>query len=149
MTPETITDDIIARFASVQVASAYGDRFFYFNPDTETRSELYFATLKTTDDHYDSRSSLARLGAFRLNIAVGAAAFQQLFGRLADVARADEEGRYDYAVVNELFPHPLYSGAGWVCILNPTKQTYQAVVAPLLSGAYERAVKQYGARAAR
>lgn len=147
MTPETITADITASFESIQVVLAYGDAFFYYAPDPETRSDLYFATLKTTDDHFDHRSALARMGAFRLNMEVGIGAFQRLFGRPADVALADEAGRYDYTAVNELLPHPLYAGAGWVCILNPNKQMFATVVAPLLSGAYDRAVEQYALRA--
>ncbi len=146
MTSETISEEITARFASVQLVPAYGDLFFYYAPEPGTRSELYFATVKTTDDHFDHRSALARMGAYRLNMAVGVDKFQRLFGRPADVARADEAGRYDYTVINELLPHPLYGGAGWVCILNPNKQTFQAVVVPLLSESYERAAAEYELR---
>jgi hypothetical protein len=143
MTQDAITYYILDNFADVRSASVYGDVFFFYNPAPEGPNEIYFATLKVSDNDFDQASGLNRMGAFRLNMGVRRSTFVRLFGSMQAVARANEEGVYDYSAVNELLPHPLYAGAAWVCILNPSRATFDERVAPLLGEAYERAVWQY------
>ncbi len=143
MTQDAIIAYVLDNFDHVQVASAYGDVFFFYNPVPESTNEIYFATLKVSDNDFDQSSGLNRMGAFRLNMGVHRRTFTELFGSMQDVKRANEENRYDYSAVNELLPHPLYSGAAWVCILNPRQATFDEAVAPLLREAYARAVWQY------
>lgn len=142
MTQDAIVSFILERFADVKTASVYGDVFFFYNPASEGPNEIYFATLKVSDNDFDQASGLNRMGAFRLNMGVHRSTFVRLFGSMQEVARANEENAYDYSAVNELLPHPLYAGAAWVCILNPSRATFDERVAPLLDEAYDRAVWQ-------
>lgn len=144
MTPASISDYILRTFEHVEVASAYGDLFFFYNPSAGEPNEIYFATVKASDNDLDKASGLDRMGAFRFNMGVRRATFVGLFGatRSADEQAGLAQG-YDYGQVNTLLPHPVYGGANWVCVLNPTAATFEEKIAPLLKEAYERAVWQY------
>ncbi len=150
MNETSITQSITATFASVQPVDAWGDTFFFYNLDRQRAAEIYFATLKSKDDEYDNTSNLNRPGVFRLNIGISKATYRTLFG--APPARADSdetvETRYDFTVLDQLLPHPVYGRMLWVCVLNPSAATFQAVQ-PLLAEAYDLAVKKYAKRVAR
>jgi hypothetical protein len=100
---------------------AWGDSFFFYDPSGrgEDLPPQGFATLVTKDyPGFDTASNLDRPGAFRVNIAVGRAAFESLFG-YSPTAHADHYGDHDYAVSDQVVPHPVYAGQGWVCVVNP------------------------------
>lgn len=150
MNEAAITEYITTTFADVRVGDAWGDSFFYYNPDPHTPDELYFATLKGNDDDYDNASNLKRPSVFRLNIGLSKASYRALFGGPpprpeAGAAHSDQ----DFTVLDQLLPHPVYGRQYWVCILNPSAATFQSVVQPLLAEAYEVAVSKYTKRAAR
>lgn len=143
MTPVTISDYILGAFEHVEVASAYGDLFFFYNPTKDGPNEIYFATVKVSDNELDRASGLDRPGAFRLSMGVRRATCEALFGGAGSSDRPGGAADYDYSEANRLLPHPVYGGANWVCVLNPTAATFEERVAPLLREAYERAVWQY------
>lgn len=144
MTPASISDYILRTFEHVEVASAYGDLFFFYNPSQGGPNEIYFATVKVSNNDLDKASGLDRLGAFRFNMGVRRATFVKLFGasRSAD-KQGSQATAHDYSQVNTLLPHPVYGGANWICVLNPTVATFEETIAPLLKEAYDRAVWQY------
>jgi hypothetical protein len=112
---------------------AAGDTFFIYDPDRNLpdRQQFPFATIVTKDyGDFDDRSNLNREGVFRLNVGVGPETFRSLF---ADGAE------HDYTALDRLMPHPVYAAQWWVCVLNPSAQTFERVK-PLLREAYERAV---------
>ena len=132
MTPDSISDYILRSFEHVAVASAYGDVFFFYNPSEGGANEIYFATIKVSDNDLDRASGLDRMGAFRLNMGVDHSTFLALFG----AHRKAEADAYDYSEVNKLLPHPVYGGANWVCVLNPTAATFEEKIAPLIKEAF-------------
>ena len=150
MNEALITQSITATFASVQPVDAWGDTFFFYNPDRQRAAEIYFATLKSKDDEYDNTSNLNRPDVFRLNIGISKATYRTLFG--APPARADTgkavETKDDFSALDQLLPHPVYGRMFWVCVLNPSAATFQALQ-PLLAEAYDLAVKKYAKRMAR
>ena len=150
MNETSITQSITATFAGVQPVDAWGDTFFFYNPDRQRAAEIYFATLKSKDDEYDNAADLNRPDVFRLNIGISKATYRTLFGAPPARADADEtvETRYDFTVLDQLLPHPVYGRMLWVCVLNPSAATFQAVQ-PLLAEAYDLAVKKYAKRVAR
>ncbi|HEX7490527.1 MAG TPA: DUF6194 family protein [Candidatus Limnocylindrales bacterium] len=89
-----------------------------------------FATLVTTDD-FDGVSNLSRPGVFRLNIGVGPETFGRLVGTMTEP---------DFAALDVVLPHPEYAGQHWICILNPSDETFRDVVLPLLGEAHGRLV---------
>ncbi|MGI5230160.1 DUF6194 family protein [Actinoallomurus sp. CA-142502] len=124
---------------------AWGDTFFFHDPDGDTPPDrrMPFATIVTKDyDGFDTASDLNRPGVFRLNIAVGRTAFEELFGhpaRSVDV---------DHTAVDTLMPHPVYAAQSWVAILNPGERTAEQA-RKLLTDAHARAVRAYQRRTAR
>jgi hypothetical protein len=125
--PEAITRTIVERYPETDVVDALGARFFSLDPETHWPN---FATIVTTDEHDEgSPSQLSRPGVFRLNLGVGKETFQRLVGSI------DEP---DYAAFDRILPHPVYAKQRWISILNPTDETFQAVVLPLLAEAHDR-----------
>jgi hypothetical protein len=115
---------------------AAGDTFFIYDPDRnlQAKQRFPFATIVTKDyGDFDNASDLNREGVFRLNVGVSRETFRSLFGN----DRAD--GTYDFAALDRLLPHPVYGRQSWVCVLNPSAETFERVK-PLLREAYDIAV---------
>lgn len=140
MNETAISQFILDTFPGVYTASDSGNTFFMYDPE----GKFPFATL-VTNDAYDSVSNLSRPGAFRLNIGVSKATFQGMFGT---EDKAADDTSYDYAALDQFLPHPVYGRMYWVSILNPSRETFEARVRPLLSEAYEQDVKKHSKRQA-
>ena len=52
---------------------------------------------------------------------------------------------FDYAALDRLMPHPVYASQSWVCVLNPSVETFESIK-PLLAEAYSSAVARLGRR---
>lgn len=121
-----------------------GDTFIYYDPqrDLDSARRMPFATMVVKDyGEYDNASQLDRPGVFRLNIGVGADTFRRLFGYLP-AAGTTESARYDFAALDKVMPHPVYAPQLWVCVLNPSAETFESVK-PLLAEAYSIVVNRY------
>ncbi|MEW2546894.1 DUF6194 family protein [Streptomyces sp. NPDC047002] len=118
--------------------AAWGDSFFFHDPDGDTPQarRFPFATLVTHDyAGFDTASRLDRPGAFRLNIAVGRELFTELLGQGPEAAPATAP---DYTAPDRLLPHPVYAAQGWIAVVNPAGST-AARVPGLLAAAHDRA----------
>lgn len=125
-----------------------GDTFFYYDPqgDLDMSRSLPFATIVTKDyGEFDNTSHLDREGVFRLNIGVSRDTFRTLFG-YAPGEDAPSGAAYDYTALDRLMPHPVYAPQSYVCVLNPSAETFEAAINPLLAEAYSRAAAQHAAR---
>jgi hypothetical protein len=131
MNQTEIAQYITGTFKDVHVATAGDNRFFFQDPERK----FPFVTI-VADDSYDTFSNLKRDGVFRLNIGIGKQTFQELFGQ----KRAE---RYDFTALDRIMPHPVYGNLYWICVLNPSRQTFEQVT-PLLAEAYELSVARYG-----
>ncbi len=127
--PETIHRHIVDTFPGVQVASAMEATFY----SLDEKHFPNFATIVTTDDH-DDASNLSRPGVFRLNIGVNRPTFERL------AAAAGEAP--DHKALDIVFPHPVYARQLWLSILNPSAESWEAVVKPLLAEAHDRLAAQ-------
>ncbi|HEY8201594.1 MAG TPA: DUF6194 family protein [Actinomycetota bacterium] len=148
MDEASITRYITETFDGVHPVEAWGDTFFFYNPDRKLPDKIYFATLKHQDDDYDSASDLNRPSVFRLNIGVGKATYRSLFG--SEPPRPGASGAadtgHDVTSLDQLLPHPVYARAHWICVLNPSAARFEAV-RPLLAEAYDLAVGKYAKQA--
>jgi hypothetical protein len=128
---------------------AWGDSFFYYDPDDDELNRLHpFATIVTKDyTGFDEASELDRPGVFRLNVAVGRTAFLDLLG-YAPASHAEHAAGFDYAQLDVLLPHPIYATQGWVSILNPGERML-ATARTLLADARDLAARRYERRASR
>ena len=101
-----------------------------------------FATIVTKDyGEFDNASNLNRPGVFRLNIGVSKETFQRLFD--SPPGGGDAAATYDFSALDQLMPHPVYAPQSWLCVLNPSAETYQSVQS-LLADAYQNAVRKFG-----
>ena len=122
-----------------------GDTFFYYDPERnrDPQRSLPFATIVVKDyGEYDNKSNLDRPRVFRLNIGVRRETFRSLF------PSDDATSGVDYAAFDLLMPHPLYAAQSFVSILNPSRQTFETTVKPLLAEAYESVASRHSARRA-
>lgn len=131
MDEATIRDYILRTCPGTTVVDAGGDSYFFTDP----RQMHPFATLVTSDAH-DPASDLNRPGVFRLNVGVGKATFQALFG-------AADAADHDFTALDRLLPHPVYGNMYWVCVLNPGPATSEAVRG-LLAEAYTADLRRHG-----
>lgn len=134
MNETAVTHYITETFADVETSTAYDYTFFFYRSERK----LPFATLATVDNEYDRVSNLDRPGVFRLNIGVGRPTFESLFG----TAKPDLSS-FDFTALDTVMPHPDYAPQSWVCVLSPSDATFQQTVQPLLTEAYDLAVKRY------
>ena len=134
-TPGDITGWIIATYQKTFVAEAMGATFFSLSD----KHWPNFATIVTTDEHdMGSPSGLARDGVFRLNIGVGKATFERLVGAATEP---------DFAALDTVIPHPVYARQRWIAILNPSRETFEDVIKPLIAEAHDRLARTSRRRA--
>ena len=137
-------------FDGVAVVTASDDSFFFYDPDGTDPADrmLPFATLVTGDRH-DTVSRLDRPGIYRLNIGVGTDTYRGLFGPQPSRPLGEiVDTGHDFAALDQIMPHPVYASMSWVCVLNPSAATFEAV-RPLLAEAHALAVSRRARRVAR
>ena len=154
MNESEISQYITGTFEGVDVVVASGDSFFFYNSDRNVAPDhrFPFVTIVTSDIN-DQFSNLNRPSVFRLNIGIGKQTFHSLFGAptaLPSVSAADSgeiSRNYDFTNLDQLMPHPVYGRMLWVCVLNPSDETFETTVRQLLAEAYDLAVSKHKRRA--
>jgi hypothetical protein len=122
---------------------AWGDSFFYYDPDDSPNGRMFpFATLVIKDyPGFDEASDLNRPGVFRFNLNVGREAFTQLFG-FPPAEFAGHQDDFDYTVVDQVIPHPVYAKQGWISVVAPGPHTADQL-SELITRAHQRARDRY------
>ena len=142
-------DLLIRADDGIRVLEAQDDLFYLYDPaeDLPPERQQPFATI-VTGDHYEHVSRLDEPGAWRLNLGLTRATYTSLFGPVPTERDADWvlDSGHDYSERDKLMPHPFYASQHWVCIVSPTRP---APLRPLLTEAYEFAVRKYVNYAAR
>lgn len=143
MDETAIIQYITDTFADVETDTALGYTFFFHGSD----HKLPFATLATQDNDFDRASNLDRPSVFRLNIRVSKDSYRSLFGPQppAPGPTGVVDTGHDFSALDQLLPHPTYAPQSWVCVLNPSAETFQTVK-PLLAEAYDLAVHRHARR---
>ena len=134
----SIAKYITDTFANVETADNYGYTFFFYGADHMHP----FATLAVADYDYDRFSNLDRPGVYRLNIGVSKPTFQAMFG-----AGKIDVSAYDFTALDTIMPHPEYASQSFICVLNPSAETFEKVRL-LLADAYDVAVRRQAKREA-
>jgi hypothetical protein len=129
---------------------AWGDSFFSYDPDRNLppAHRFPFATIVTKDyGDFDCASQLNRPGVFRLNIGVSKEMYRSLFGPQppSPASGGAVATGHDFTALDQIMPHPVYAPQSWVCVLNPSAATFEAV-RPLLADAYQLAVSRHAKR---
>ncbi len=135
--------DVRIVVASAEAGSpeiSWGDTFFFYGEGAHSDDAAFpFATIVTKDyGEFDNASNLNRAGVFRLNIGLSRNTFRSAFGE-----NFSADG-YDFTILDKLMPHPVYAPQFFACILNPSDETFEKTLRPLLAEAYEVARKRNG-----
>jgi len=137
MDEAAVTKYIRETFAGVETSEAWGCTFFFY----DSERKFPFATLVTGDRH-DQFSNLDREGVYRLNVGVNGETYRSMFGSPPRNSMTEGLGEtdHDFTAMDTLMPHPVYASMHWICIVNPSAETFEQRVKPLLAEAYDRAV---------
>lgn len=145
MTPDEIVEFVTSMGGTIVVVateedgapeSAWGDTFFFYDPDglTVPEKRMPYATIVVNDyPGFDEASNLNRPGIFRVNMAVSRETFER---------HSPGETATDYSVLDEVIPHPVYATQSWLSVLNPGSATSETV-RDLLTEAHDRARTRY------
>ena len=129
---------VVASEESGAPAVAWGDTFFFYDPDGITLPEKRFpyATIVVSDyPGFDEASNLKRPGVYRVNTWVSRDTYERQ-------TSADDVSAIDYAVLDKVIPHPVYASQSWLSVLNPGIVT-ESTVKDLLAEAHRRARNRY------
>jgi erythromycin esterase-like protein len=131
-------EQLVASEENGAAEGAWGDRFFYVGPDRRQP----FATIVEHDvPGFDEASQLVRPGVFRLNLDLGRAEFERLFG-FPPKDFEEHRDEFDFARLDTVVPHPGYALYGFGSIVMPGPQMLPEIDR-LLTIAHARAVDRH------
>ncbi|MEU8219470.1 DUF6194 family protein [Micromonospora taraxaci] len=131
-------EQVVASEENGSPEGAWGDRFFYVGPDRRQP----FATIVEHDlPGFDEASQLDRPGVFRLNLDLGRAEFERLFG-FPPKAFEDHRDAFDFARLDTLLPHPCYALYAFGSVVMPGPQMLPEIDR-LLAIAHARATERH------
>lgn len=147
MTPDEIIKYCLDNLEGTVLVKSWGERGIFYNPDKKLKRGIYILTVKEKDGDNDKGSNLDREGVYRVNLGLRKKTFSDMFG---SVPKRPDKGcvvdmDYDFTEVNKVLPHPVYAWMSWICVLNPTKDSFE-VLKPLICEAYEYAKEKYAKR---
>ena len=101
-------------------------------------------TIKQKDGDNDKASWLNREGVYRINTGISKENFKEIFGSIPARPRAGGvvDMPFDFTAENKIIPHPVYGWMGWICVLNPTEETFGRFM-EYIKESYELAKKKY------
>lgn len=113
-------------------------------PGRQVERGIYILTIKEKDGDHDKSSRLNREDAFRVNLGVRKNTFVRRFGAIPK--RPQKGGivdmSFDFSEADRIIPHPVYAWMSWICVINPSEQTF-VELKPLIDDAYEYAKEKY------
>lgn len=146
-----VSDDVLKyctdTFNGVVVKSSWGERGVFYNLGCVLKRGVYILTVKEKDGDNDCSSRLDRDGVFRISLGLRKSTFRSLFGELP--ARPPKGGvvdmPYDFSEKDIIMPHPVYAWMGWICVLNPSIETFDSLK-PFIQESYEYAKEKFKKR---
>lgn len=147
MKPENILNYCLENLEGSILVESWGEKGIFYNPGRVLKRGVYILTVKEKDGGNDQSSLLDRPGIYRVNLGVRKSTFIRMFG---EVPKRPGAGRvvemdHDFSAVDQILPHPVYAWMGWICVLNPSENTF-AALKPYIQEAYEYAKEKFARR---
>ena len=126
------------------LVESWGEKGIFYNPDHRLKRGVYILTVKEKDGDNDKGSNLNRPGIYRVNLGIRTNSFIRLFGAVPKRPKAGGivEMKYNFTAIDTLLPHPIYGWMGWICVLNPSEETFEGLK-PYIQEAYEFAKEKF------
>ena len=144
MTPEEILQCCLDRLEGTVPVESWGERGVFYNPGLVRKRGVYVLTVKEKDGANDRASQLDRPGVYRVNFGLRRERFRALFG--PQPKRPPKGGvvdtGHDFTALDRLLPHPVYGWMSWVCVLNPSEETFRELW-PLMEESWEYAKEKF------
>ena len=147
MKPDEILKYCLENLEGSVLVESWGEKGIFYNPGNVLKRGVYILTVKEKDGDNDKGSDLDRPGIYRVNLGVRRNTFIKMFGT---VPKRPEAGRivemeYNFSAVDEILPHPVYAWMSWICVLNPSEDTFE-ILKPYIQEAYEYAKEKFAKR---
>ncbi|MCL2838630.1 MAG: DUF6194 family protein [Oscillospiraceae bacterium] len=138
MLANMIFDYCLDNLDGTVLARNWGERGIFYNPGNALPKGVYILTVKENDGANDSASNLDRDGVFRVNLGLRKDTFKEMFSFIPKrpAAGGVVEMDFDFTELDRLMPHPVYAWMGWVCVLNPSRETFEKLK-PLILESYD------------
>lgn len=142
--PEQILQYCLKTLDGTVLTESWGEKGIFYNPNGKLKRGVYVLTVKEKDGENDKGSNLDREGVYRVNLGVRKNTFTEMFGTVP--SRPPKGGivdmPYDFTETNKILPHPVYAWMSWICVLDPSEETFEKLK-PLIEEAYEYAKEKY------
>ena len=147
MTTEEILNYCLENLEGTVLVESWGEKGIFYNPDHTLKRGVYILTVKEKDGDNDKGSDLNRDGVYRVNLGIRKKSFSALFGKVPKRPSAGGivDMDYDFTALDKILPHPVYAWMAWVCVLNPSGQTFEELK-PYIQEAYEYAKEKFKKR---
>ncbi|WP_226683279.1 DUF6194 family protein [Sutcliffiella horikoshii] len=144
MKREEIIKFVQNTYTGTVVNNNWGEQGIFYNPDLKLAKGIYILTIKDKDGPNDKASNLNREDVYRLNLGIKKTSFIELFGFVPQRPTAGNivEMDYDFSIVDEILPHPVYGWMSWISVLSPSEDTFEKIK-PFINEGYDLAVKKY------
>ena len=148
MEAENVVEYLLKNYEGIVRGKEWGETALFYNPGKALARGTYFVFIKENDTKNDIVSDLNRKGVYRINMGVSKETFLSMFEKLPEKPQKGEIVKmgYDFQEFDKIMPHLSYGWAGWICILNPSKVTFEKKLKPLIDEAYVRAKSRFEKR---
>ena len=147
MNANDILNYCVENLDGVVLDKNWGERGIFYNPGSVLKKGVYILTIKEKDGANDNASNVSREGIYRVNLGIRKETFREMFSFVPPRPPAGGvvEMDYDFSQLDTIMPHPVYAWMGWVCVLNPTEQTFDKLK-PLIQESYLFAQEKFKKR---
>ncbi len=145
--PEDVINYCLNNLPDTVLVRSWGEDSIYYNPERKLIRGIYVLTVKEKDGDNDSASNLNRPGMFRVNTGITKESFQRMFGSIPKrpAAGCVVDMDFDFTQTDQIMPHPVYAWMAWVCVLNPSRNTFDSFI-PLINESYTLALNKHKSR---
>jgi len=145
ITQNEIIEFVTNKYTGLVVNQNWGETGLFYNPEGKLKKGIYLLTFKERDGENDGASRLNRgAGFYRFNLGISKKTFIEVFGFIPSRPAAGNAVSmdYDFSSTDTIMPHPVYGWMAWICVINPTSDTFEKLV-PLIEEGYQLCLKKY------